>query len=51
MDFSALMCDETIELYDEKTKTIPANFNEKKATCKTHNLYILLTSISISLRK
>ena len=26
------MCDEVIESYDEQTKTIPTNFNEKKAT-------------------
>ena len=36
------MCDEVIESYDEETKTIPTNFNEKKATCKTRNFYILL---------
>ena len=29
MDDSVIMCDEVIE------KTIPTNFNEKKATCKT----------------
>ena len=29
------MCDEVIESYEEETKTIPTNFNEKKATCKT----------------
>ena len=31
-----------MKLYDEETKTITTNFNEKKATCKTQNLYILL---------
>ena len=35
MDDSVIMCDEIIESYDEETKTIPTNFNEKKATCKT----------------
>ena len=39
MDYSADTCDEIIE---EETKTISANFNKKKATCKTRNLYILL---------
>ena len=34
---SAITCDEIIESYDEETKTIPTNFNEKKATCKTKN--------------
>ena len=43
MDDSAITCDEVIESdnedaeaksYDE-TKTIPTNFNEKEATCKT----------------
>ena len=42
MDNSAIICDEVIESYDEETKTIPTNFNEKKATCKTQNFYILL---------
>ena len=46
MDDSEIICDEVIESYDEedaeaksydKTKTIPTNFNEKKATCKTQN--------------
>ena len=31
------MCDEIIELYNDET-----NFNEKKATCRTKNFYILL---------
>ena len=34
-DDSAITCDETIKSYNEKTKNIPRNFNEKKATCKT----------------
>ena len=28
--------------YGEETKTIPTNFNEKKATCKTQKIYIYL---------
>ena len=31
MDDLALTCNEVIESYDEETKTIPTNFNEKKA--------------------
>ena len=50
MDNSAIMCDELIESYvkvslkDENDKT---NFNEKKATCKTQNFYILLAFLLI----
>ena len=36
MDHSAIMWDEVTESYGEET-----NFNEKKATCKTQNFYIL----------
>ena len=43
MDHSASMCDEVIESLDEETKTIPTNFNEKKATSIMQNLYILLS--------
>ena len=43
MDNSAIICDEIIQQFDKETKNIPANFNEKKATCKTQNFYILLT--------
>ena len=35
MDDSVIMFDEVIESYDQEIKTIPTNFNEKKATCKT----------------
>ena len=42
MDDSAITCDQVIESNDEETKTIPTNFNEKKAICKTQNFYILL---------
>ena len=34
-DDSVITCDETKESYDKETKTVPTNFNEKKATCKT----------------
>ena len=42
MNDSANTCDEIIESYNEETKTIPTNFNENKATCKTQNFNILL---------
>ena len=42
IDDSVIICDEVIESYDEEIKNIPTNFNEKKATCKTQNFYILL---------
>ena len=32
-------CDKVIETYDEETKTIPPNFNEKKQPVK-HKVYI-----------
>ena len=41
MDDSAITCDEVIELYNKVTKTIPTNFNEKKASLETQNVYIL----------
>ena len=41
MNYSVIMCGEVIE------KTIPKNFNEKKATCKTQNLYALLAFLSL----
>ena len=42
MDDSANTCDEIMEPYNEETKTIPTNFDEKKATCKTQNFNVLL---------
>ena len=49
MDNSAITCDEVIESYDEETKTIPTNFNEKKATYKTQDFYILLAFLLITI--
>ena len=56
MDDSAIICDETRDADaklspkdDEVTKTIPTNFNEKKATCKTQNFYILLVFLLITI--
>ena len=34
MDNSAFVFDEVIDAYNEETKTLPTNFNEKKTTCK-----------------
>ena len=48
MDDSAITCDEIVESYHEETKTISANFNEKKATCKMQNFYILLAFLLIT---
>ena len=42
-----ITCDKVIELYDEETKTIQINFNEKKETCETQNFYILLAFLSL----
>ena len=49
MDNSAIICDEVIDVDakvspndDDKTKTIPTNFNEKKTTCRMQSFYILL---------
>ena len=33
----------------EETKTAPINFNEKNATCKTKNFYILLAFLLITI--
>ena len=49
MDDSAIMCDEIIESYDQETKTIPTSFNEKRATCKIKNIYILLAFLLITI--
>ena len=49
MDDSAITCDEIIASFNEETKTIPANFSEKKATCNTKNfsLHFYLTTIAL----
>ena len=48
MDDSAILCDEMLEPYDEKIKTIPTNVNEKKVACKTQRVYILLAFLLIA---
>ena len=49
MDDSAIICDEIIESHDEEIKTIPINFNEKKAICKMKSFYILLAFLLITI--
>ena len=49
MDDLAITCDEIIESYKEKTKTISTNFNEKNATCKTQKFYTLLAFLLITI--
>ena len=44
MDDSAITCDEIIESCDDEI-----NFNEKEATCKTQNFYILLAFLLITI--
>ena len=43
--------DETIDTksYDEETTTIPTNFNENNAICKTQSFYILLAFVLITI--
>ena len=43
------MCDGVIKSYNEETKTIPTNFNEKKASCETQNFHILLAFLLITI--
>ena len=43
MDDSAIKSDEIMK------ETVPTNFNEKKATCKTENFYILLVFLLITI--
>ena len=49
MDDSVSICDEVIESYDEKKKTIPTNLNEKKKTCETQSFNVLLTVLLITI--
>ena len=56
MDNSAIICDEVIDVDakvspndDDKTKTIPTNFNEKKATCRMQSFYILLAFLQTTI--
>ena len=48
-----IICDKIIDAetnsLDEERKTIPINFNEKKATCETQNFSILLAFLLITI--
>ena len=50
IDDSTVMCNEVMETYNEETKAISTNFNEKKATCKTQNFHILLAFLLIAIK-
>ena len=49
MNDSTIICDEVIKSYDEEIKTIPANFDENKVTCKTQHFYILHAFLLITI--
>ena len=53
MDYSVITCDEIIDAKfnsnNEETKTVLANFDETKITCKTQNFYILLAFLLITI--
>ena len=49
VNYSVITCDEIIESDDQETKTIPTNFNQRKATCNTQNFYILLAFLLITI--
>ena len=46
MNDLVITCDVMIEPYNEETKTILKNFNERKATCKTQKFYVFLYFIN-----
>ena len=46
MDDWVMTCD---KIFEEETKTVTANFNEKNAICKTKNVYILLAFLLITI--
>ena len=48
MDDSAITCDEVIESYDEETKNIPTNFDEKIQPVK-HKILLTFLLITIAL--
>ena len=45
IDDSVITCEEILE----ETKTVRTNFDERKTTCKTKNLYILLPFLLITI--
>ena len=49
MDDLTITYEEILKSCDQKIKTIPTNFNEKKAICKLQNFYIILAFLLISI--
>ena len=49
IDDSIITCQEVIKSNEEEIKTIPTNFNENKATCKTQSFYIFLALLLITI--
>ena len=49
MDDSVITCDESYAKLSPKDDEEKTNFNEKKATCKSQNFYILLEFLLITL--
>ena len=49
MDDSVITCDESYAKLSPKDDEEETNFNEKKATCKSQNFYILLEFLLITL--
>ena len=40
IDDLMIIWDEVIKSYEKEIKIIPTSFNEEKATCKTHKLFV-----------
>ena len=46
---SMITCDEVIKSYDEETKIISTNFNEKKVTFKTQSFYVSIAFLLMTM--
>ena len=46
---SMITCDEVIKSYDEETKIISTNFNEKKVTFKTQSFFVSIAFLLITM--
>ena len=46
MDDWVMTCD---KIFEEETKTVTTNFNEKNVICKTKNVYILLAFLLLTI--
>ena len=49
MHDSMITCDEVIKSYDEETKIISTNFNEKKVTFKTQSFYVSIAFLLMTM--